>query len=208
MTANQIAYLSQIELARSNVAREAETKRHNIESLNETIRSNKANEQERFRYNTLYLSELQRSNMAKESLNRSQLEENKRHNLFQEAYNSASLKIEKYKADNALYLGLGNLATTREYNLAQSELAQERVRTEMSQQGKNRAETELFGIRKDEIKANIREKQTQADYNIERSTTEKTLRNSQKYQNYSNIFRNTVGTIVEGASKLIPLFGG
>lgn len=190
-------YAQNLESHRANVAREQEEKRYHVESLSETIRSNIARETETNRYNTLYLNELSRSNRAKEQYNLLQLQETSRHNYVTEGLTAAQNKLRKYEADNALYLGMGNLANSREYNLYQNELAQARAKTEAETTKKVSKETELTGARAASERSLIDLRQAQ-------TKTENELRNSKKFSNYAG----GVGSILRGASPLIHLFGG
>lgn len=197
MTQNQIAYLEAIERHRSNVANEQETHRQNVASLEETIRSHKADEAERYRYNTGYLQELSRSNRAKESYNLLNLQEQTRHNQATEQLSAYSNRIEKYKADNALYLGLGNLRNTTEYNRYQNQLAIEKYNTQKQITEKERKSVELVG-------SQIETNQSQSDYYKEQAKSERELRASKKFGNYLNPIAQTL----RGISPLVNLFKG
>lgn len=191
MTQNQIAYLQAIETNRANVAKEQETKRNNLAALEETVRSHRADEQERNRYNTLYLAELTRSNREKEAYNLLNLQEQQRHNIASENLSDYATRVEKYKADNALYLGLGNLSTTKEYNYYQNQLAQERYNTQKQTTAKEKRSVELIG-------SQIRQNDAYTDLLREQSKSESSLRTSKKFSNYA-------GPIVQGLRSLSPI---
>lgn len=197
MTQNQLAYMQQLETHRANVAKETEDRRYHTESLSETIRSNLAKEQETHRYNTEYLSELVRSNKMKEQYNLLNLSETRRHNQVTEGLTAAQNKLREFEANNALQLGLGNLANTREYNMYQNELAQQKLKTEQQNTRKVKREADLTGakVMSEFSLTNLRNAQT---------VTENSNRTSQKVANYLG----AAGNIMRGVAPIVKLFVG
>ena len=124
MTANQINYWNLQETKRSNLAREAETQRHNTKvedyntgSLLETSRHNQATEGEATRHNVqsenlafITAAEVARHNKASEGLDRSkinvqqgQLNETIRHNREQDSWRGYENYTDRMNAETQQY---------------------------------------------------------------------------------------------------------
>lgn len=196
MTQNQLQYQANIEIARSNLAKEAETKRNNLEQLAETIRSNRAREDETHLYNQRYLDELYRSNVARETANLLQLEETKRHQRTTEELTRMSNVIQQSKVSNDYTLGLLNYGTTATESAARRELLHEQTESQRVGQKYTKADTELVGAKAAEARQHVQLMQAQ-------TKSENDLRKAKKFQSYTSGIGSILGPIARAAVPLL-----
>lgn len=187
MTKNQLQYWADKEVARSNLAKEAETQRNNMARLEEERRHNLETEaisKENIKIAQMNLNELNRSNQAREA-------ENTRSNTANESIRRDS---------NAI--GFSQLGETITHNRASE--ANNLILANISAQ---RASEEARSNRVHESITNIHNANQDAINAMNASTRIKELENTQRYQEQS-LKQQKLNTIVNAGSNIIGALTG